>query len=312
MTTAIVLSGGGNLGAMQAGSVVALFEAGIEPDLLVGTSVGAMNSAFLATHPGLQGARALRDAWVALRRAEAVQLDPLLAFMGFFGLRDHLVSAKQLRQLLAKWIPIDRFEQSSLPFAVVATDALSGEAVLVTKGEVGPALAASSAIPGIFPPVSVGGRWLIDGSLSSNHPVLEAQDLGADEIYLITTVTAPRTVPPRGAVAVAMNSVSLLTTRVARLQLAEALRRAERLGGHVHVVPSAEPLAPGPFDYRRSAELAEQAYRRTLQWLSEELHHVGPARSNESVVVPIRDGVVYNGALSAGQSERRPIAVEPT
>ena len=139
---------------MHAGSVVALFEAGIDPDLLVGTSVGAMDSAFLATHPGLEGARTLREAWAALRRAEAVQLDPLLAFMGFFGLRDHLVSARQLRRLLAKWIPIDRFEQSSIPFGVVATDALSGEAVLVTKGEVAPAIAASSAIPGIFPPCS--------------------------------------------------------------------------------------------------------------------------------------------------------------
>lgn len=301
MTTAIVLSGGGNLGAMQAGSVVALFEAGIKPDLLVGTSVGAMNSAFLATHPGLEGAVALRDAWAALRRAEAIQLDPLLAFMGFFGLRDHLVSAKQLRRLLEKWIPIDRFEQSALPFGVVATDALSGDAVVVTSGEVGPALAASSAIPGIFPPVRIEGRWLIDGSLSSNHPVIEAQDLGADEIYLVTTVTAPRTAPPKGAVAVAMNSVSLLTTRVARLQVAEAHRRAEQMGGHIHVVPSAEPLAPGPFDYRRSAELAEQAYRRTKQWLNEELRPVGLARSNSSIVFPAAKRVLGRGALSGGQ-----------
>ena len=291
MTTAIVLSGGGNLGAMQAGSVVALFEAGITPDLLVGTSVGAMNSAFLATHPGLDGANALRDAWGVLRRVEAIQLDPLLAFMGFFGLRDHLVSAKQLRRLLDKWIPIDRFEESTLPFGVVATDALSGGAVVVTSGEVGPALVASSAIPGIFPPVRVEGRWLIDGSLSSNHPVLEAQELGADEIYLVTTVTAPRNAPPKGAVAVAMNSVSLLTTRVARLQVAEAQRRAEQMGGHIHVVPSAEPLAPGPFDYRRSAELAEQAYRRTKQWLSEELHPAGPNQSNHSIVASTASGV---------------------
>jgi NTE family protein len=301
MTTAIVLSGGGNLGAMQAGSVVALFEAGVKPDLLVGTSVGAMNAAFLATHPGLEGAMALRDAWEALRRAEAVQLDPLLAFMGFFGLRDHLVSAKQLRRLLAKWIPIDRFEQSILPFGVVATDALSGDAIVVKRGAVAPALAASSAIPGIFPPVRVEGRWLIDGSLSSNYPVLEAQDLGADEIYLVTTVTAPRTAPPNGAVAVAMNSVSLLTTRVARLQLADARGRAVQTGGRIHVVPSAEPLAPGPFDYRRSSELAEQAYRRTKQWLNEELRPVRRVQSNDSVVVPTANGVFDRGALQGGQ-----------
>src|ERR1700751_4025690 len=129
---------------MQAGSVVALYEAGIKPDLFLGTSVGAMNSAFLATHPGLEGANALRDAWAALRRAEAMQLDPFRVFMGFFGLRDHLISAKQLHQLLAKWIPIDRFEQSTLPFGVVATDALSGDAVVLTRGAVGPAIAANS------------------------------------------------------------------------------------------------------------------------------------------------------------------------
>jgi NTE family protein len=302
MTTAFVLSGGGNLGAMQAGGAVALFEAGIEPDLLVGTSVGALNSAFLATHPGLDGARALRDAWVALRRTEAVQLDPLLAFMGFFGLRDHLISAEQLHRLIAKWIPIDRLEDTKVPFGAVATDALSGEAVVLTKGDVGQALAASSAIPGIFPPVSFEGRWLIDGSLSSNHPVLEAQDLGADEIYLITTLTASRSAPPRGAVAVAMNSVSLLTTRMAQLQLAEARRRAERMGGHVHVVPSAEPPAPGPFDYRRSAELSEQAYRRTRRWLSDELSHVEAVVPTESIIFAIRDGVVERSACSVAPS----------
>jgi NTE family protein len=148
MTTAFVLSGGGNLGAMQAGSVVALYEAGIEPDLLVGTSVGAMNAAFLANRPGLEGARALQEAWVALRREEAVQLNPLLAFMGFSGLRNHLVSAAQLRRLFAKWIPINRFEEAAVPFAAVATDALSGEPVVLSKGEIGDALAASSAIPG--------------------------------------------------------------------------------------------------------------------------------------------------------------------
>jgi len=269
MTTAFVLSGGGNLGAMQAGSVLALYEAGIEPDLLVGTSVGAMNAAFLATRPGLEGARALQEAWLALRREEAVQLNPLRAFMGFFGLRNHLVSAAQLRRLFAKWIPITRFEEAAVPFAAVATDALSGEPVVLSKGEIGDALAASSAIPGIFPPVRVQGRWLIDGSLSSNQPVLEAQDLGADEIYLITTATAARISPPKGAVAIAMNSVSLLTTQAARLQLEEARRRAEQTGGHVLIVPSAEPSAPGRFDYRRSAELCERAYRRTQGWLSD-------------------------------------------
>jgi NTE family protein len=287
---------------MQAGSALALIEAGVEPDLLVGTSVGALNSAFLATHHGLDGARALKDAWASLRRAEAVQLDPFLAFMGFFGLRDHLISAKQLRRLITKWIPIERFEDSAVPFGVVATDALTGEAVVVTRGDVSNALVASSAIPGIFPPVSVEGRWLIDGSLSSNHPVIEAQDLGADEIYLITTLTAPRSAPPRGAVAVAMNSVSLLTTRMGQLQLVEAQHRAEQTGGHVYVVPSAEPPAPGPFDYRRSADLSEQAYRRTRRWLAEDHLPVKAVRPTESIVARTCGDVFDPGARSPDPS----------
>jgi NTE family protein len=300
MTTAFVLSGGGNLGAMQAGSVVALFEAGIEPDFFIGTSVGALNSAFLATHPGLEGARGLRDAWATLRREEAVQLNPVLALMGFFGLRDHLISAAGLRRLIAKWIPIDRFEDSRIPFGAVATDALSGEAVVLTKGTVGRALEASSAIPGIFPAVSFEGRWLLDGSLSSNHPVLEAQDLGADEVYLITTETAPRRAPAKGAIAVAMNAVSLLSTRVARLQLVEAHRRAESIGGHVHVVPSAEPPAPGPFDYRQSSELAHRAYQRTQRWLSDEFPNAEAARSSMSIPLSVRADAVGQRAGSGG------------
>ena len=206
--------------------------------------------------------------------------------------RDHLVSAKQLRRLIAKWIPIDRFEQSTLPLCVVTTDALSGEAVVITQGEVGPALAASSAIPGIFPPVCLDGRWLIDGSMSSNFPVLEAQELGAEEIYLVTTATAPRTAPPRGAIAVAMNSVSLLSARVAQLQLIEAQRRAEQGGGHVYVVPSGEPFAPGPFDYRRSTELAEEAYRRTRRWLAEERQSVGSDQPKGSIAVSMTNDAV--------------------
>ena len=286
MKTAFVLSGGGNLGALQAGSVVALMEAGIEPDLLVGASVGAMNSAFLATHPGLEGARSLRDAWAALRREEAVQLNPLVALMGFFGLRDHLISAAPPRRLISKWIPIDRFEDASLPCGAVATDALSGEAVVLSSGNVGDALAASSAIPGIFPPINFEGRWLIDGSLSSNRPVLEAQDLGAQEIYLITTATARRTAPPRGVVAVAMNSVSLLTARVALLELNEAYRRAREMGGHVHVVPSAEPTAPGPFDYRRSAALSDQAHLKTRLWLNDPARLTDAARLGAPALHP--------------------------
>jgi NTE family protein len=281
VTVAFALSGGGNLGPLQAGTLLALIEAGIEPDLLVGSSVGALNAAFVANRPGVSGAELLVESWGNLRRREAVQLNPIWALAGFLGVRDHLLPATQLRRLIRRWVENERIEQSAIPLAVTATDALSGECVVLRSGSVVDALTASAAIPGLFPAVRIDGRWLVDGSLSANRPVRQAQALGADVVYVITTATAPRSRPPRGAVAMAMNSVSLVTTRLAEAELAEAHRHAAATGGQVVIVPSAQPNAPGPFEYRRGAELAGAAYRHTRQWLSSELSGT-PAVGEES------------------------------
>ena len=107
MTVAFALSGGGNLGPMQAGAVVALLEAGITPDLLVGTSVGALNAAFLSSRPGLSGAQSLVDAWATLRRQEVASFSPIDLLAGFFGVRDHLLAASRLRALIRKWVEIE-------------------------------------------------------------------------------------------------------------------------------------------------------------------------------------------------------------
>jgi NTE family protein len=268
MTVAFALSGGGNLGPMQAGSIAALMEAGIAPDLLVGTSVGALNAAFLATRPGTAGARALMEAWSALKRPEAVRLNLLTALAGFLGFRNHLISDQQLRQLIRRWVEIDQIEQATVPIAITTTDALTGDCVVLTTGDIRDSLAASCAIPGLFPPVSINGRWLVDGSLSANQPVLQAQALGANVTFIISTAAAARQRPPRGAVALAMNSVSLVTSRVSRDQIAQATISAERTAGRVIVVPSSEPVAPTPFNFRRSASLAHASHERTARWLT--------------------------------------------
>jgi NTE family protein len=267
VTVAFALSGGGNLGPLQAGTLLALLESGVEPDVLVGSSVGALNAAFLACRPGVSGAQTLVHSWSTLRRKEAVQLNPLWALAGFLGFRDHLLSPTRLRRLVRRWIDTTRIEDAKITLAVTATDALTGECVVLRRGDLVEAVAASAAIPGLFPAVRVDGRWLVDGSLSANRPVRQAQALGADDVYVITTATAARLRPPRGAVAMAMNSVSLVTSRMGLAELADAVQHAEESGGRVRVVPSAQPHAPGPFEYRRGAELAEAAYRYTRDWL---------------------------------------------
>jgi NTE family protein len=267
VTVAFALSGGGNLGPLQAGTVLALLEAGIEPDLLVGTSVGSLNAAFLSTRPGIDGAQTLVSAWSTFRRSDGFRFSLLATIAGFLGFHDHLIRTERLRGLIRRWVEIERIEDAVIPFGATATDALTGDAVLLRSGEVVDALVASSAIPGIFPPVRINGRWLIDGSLSAGCPVLQAQAMGADEVYLITTTTAPRLTPPRGAVAIAMNSVSLVTARASREQLAAAQQVAASSGGSVFVVPSAEPPAPSPFDFTKGAALSSAAYDRTVLWL---------------------------------------------
>ena len=276
MTVAFALSGGGNLGAIQAGTMRALVGRGIEPDILVGSSIGAFNAAFYATHPGAAGCETLETAWGTLRRRDVFRFELSRVLTGFVGLRDHLVATKRLRALIELWLGIERIEDATLPMAAVATDALSGEPVVITSGDIVSALLASSAIPGIFPPVHREGRWLVDGSLAANCPVNEALDLGADNVYVLTTATTPRDRPPRGAVAMAMNSVSLVTAKMQRSQLEEARRKAAAKGGAVWVVPSPEPEAPSPFDFRRSKALARAAYGRANAWVDE---HIEPERA---------------------------------
>ena len=267
MTVAFALSGGGNLGALQAGGMRALVEAGIEPDLLTGSSIGALNAAYYAAHPGLDGCKALETAWSDLRRQEVFRFDVLRAVAGFVGLRDHLVTTKRLKVIIQEWLGIERIEEAKVPFAAVATDALNGDIVVMTEGDVASALLATAAIPGIFPPVNRQGRWLVDGSLSAGCPATEALDLGADEVFAFLTTTAPRRKPPRGAVAAAMNSVSLLTSKlqVTRLESAEAT--AAHRGGAVYFVPSPYPEAPSPFDFSQGATLAASGHARAAEWV---------------------------------------------
>jgi NTE family protein len=269
MTVAFALSGGGNLGAVQAGGLRALTEAGIEPDLLAGASIGALNAAFYATHPGLAGCVRLQSAWSDIRRKDVFRFELSRAIAGFLGLRDHLVTTKRLKVVIHEWLGIERIEEATVPFAAVATDALTGDIVVMSRGEVASALLASTAIPGIFPPVWREGRWLVDGSLSAGCPAAEALELGADVVYAFMTTTAPRRRPPRGAVAAAMNSVSLLTAKMHASRLDEAARNAEARGGAVHHVPSPFPEAPSPFDFAQGAALSSAGYRCAVEWLGD-------------------------------------------
>ena len=157
MRVAFVLSGGASLGASQAGMVQALYEHGIRPALLVGTSAGAINAAFIASRPPTPSTAAdLEQVWRALRRAHVFPANPLTAGLGMLGLRDYSVSAGSLRRLVLRHLELDRLEDAPVELHVVAADALKGEEVVLSSGPAIDAVLASAAIPGVFPAVQFG------------------------------------------------------------------------------------------------------------------------------------------------------------
>jgi NTE family protein len=186
-----VLGGGGARGAAQVGVIQALFEAGVEaPAAIVGTSVGALNGASIAAFPSLAGTMMLREVWLSRQAAAVFEAHPLGVIIS--GLRRDLRSVmpqRNVRNLINRaqaLTGISTFEQLRTPLAVVATDMNAGKPAVFRSGDLGRALLASTAIPGVFPSVRIDDREHIDGGVVANTPLDIAVDDGAREIVAIS------------------------------------------------------------------------------------------------------------------------------
>jgi NTE family protein len=181
--TAFVLSGGASLGAIQVGMLRALYERQIEPDFIVGASVGALNGAFIAARPqSVATADELAQIWIGLRRGKVFPLNPLTGLFGFAGLRRHMVPDGGLRALIKEHLTTERLEDLPIPLHVIATDVLTGSERRLSKGPLLDAILASAAIPGVLPSVDWQGRELMDGGVANNTPISHAIELGARRI----------------------------------------------------------------------------------------------------------------------------------
>lgn len=264
MTTAWVLRGGASFGAAQVGMAKALMQAGHHPDHLYGTSAGALNATWLAAEPTLEGLEELAHLWTVVRRRDVFPLSASVAIGGVAGWRDHLVSSRPLAKWLRSTVLIRRLEDGALPLTVVTTDLETGEEVLLDRGPAVPALLASSAMPAVFPPVLIEGRWLIDGSVVSDTPVGPAVRAGADRVFVLPSVPAGPMPRPRSPLNVLLRSAAI---SVARHDLSSVTEWSGRC--QLYVVPV--PLVPGvsPFSFGRSFELIEAAYQLTSEWLAQ-------------------------------------------
>lgn len=257
MSTAFVLSGGASLGAIQAGMLRALYERGIEPDLIVGTSAGAINGSFIASRPQVpETAAELAEVWRQVSRGDVFPLNPLKGLAGFLGRSAGLVGDGGLRRLLAAHLELDLLENAAVPLHLIATDLFSGEERRISRGDATAAILASAAIPGVFAPVDWEDTLLIDGGVANNAPISHALELGAERVYVLPTgTTCALPEPPRGALAVTLHAMSLLIMRRLIVEIELLADQAELI-----VLPPPCPLEVQPIDFDRADELIQRGY----------------------------------------------------
>jgi len=261
--TAFVFAGGGSLGAIQVGMLRALLAAGVRPDFVVGASVGAINASYFAGAPDAEGVARLGRIWSGLRRSDIFPLTLASAF-GLLRHPGNLVDPSGLRRLIEANLGYPRLEDAQIPLNIMATNQ-QGQAVRLSSGPAAEAILASTAIPGVFPPVHIDGEALMDGAVAANTPMLLAAELGASRIIILPTGYAcALKEPPTRAVGKALHAITLMIT----WQLMHELQRI-REDIEVHIVPTLCPLAVSPFDFSAATELIERGAQSAKKWIEE-------------------------------------------
>jgi NTE family protein len=244
--TAFVLGGGGMLGAAEVGMLRALFEHQIRPDLIVGTSVGAINGAFVAADPTPSAVDRLREVWEQLA-FEGIFAGSVLARVGtLLRTRTHLHPREPLRELLAAHLPVQTFAELRVPFQCVAANIERAAEHWFADGALIQAVLASCAVPGLLPPVELDGDHYLDGGLVHSIPVGRAVALGADTIYVLHVgrIERPLRPPTRPW------EVASVAFEIARRHRFAADLAALPPGVTLHVLPSGEQAPPAGSDLR--------------------------------------------------------------
>lgn len=262
--TAFVFAGGGSFGAIQVGMMQALAAHGVTADFVVGSSVGAMNGAYYAGAPTLDGVKQLATIWRGLTRHDVFPIS-LRSFAGFLWRRDFLISHSGVRKLVEDNLPYKNLEQAKLPVHIVTTNIVSGETVVLSEGSAADAIVASTAIPGAFAPVKYRDMFLADGAISSNTPITVAIQKGARRLIIMPTGFAcSGHPPPSGAVANVLHALTLLIARQMTMEL-EYLDSAIEY----YVVPPLCPLVGSPYDFTRTEDHITRAERSTEKWIAD-------------------------------------------
>ena len=266
--TAFVLGGGGHMGAYEVGMLQALLETGIEPDLIVGTSIGAINGAAIAAEPTLGMVERLRAAWSGAHDDKLFGGSLLAGALNMFRSRTHLHSNEPLRELIVQLTPVETFEELIVPFQCVAASIERASEHWFSTGPLLQAVLASAAVPGVLPPVEIDGEHFIDGGVVNSIPISRAVELGASEIYVLHVgrINAPLSAP-RGPL-----QVALVTFEIARRHRFNTDLASLPEGVTAHVLPTGETSTStlrqlNYRDFKAIARRIDNAYAATKHHL---------------------------------------------
>jgi len=274
MTTAFVLGGGGVLGAVEVGMLRALFERDIVPDLVLGTSIGALNGAMVARDPDASVIPKLTALWqgAAAGGADVYGDSPLRTVRRAVSTGTHLWSATPLKQALVDEFGDLTFEELPVRFQVCAASIERAAEHWFDSGPVVDAVVASAAVPGLLPPAKVGDEHYLDGGIVNSIPLGRAVQLGASRVFVLQVgrIDRPLTVPKRPW-EVAKVSFEIARRHRFNRELAELPASVE-----AHVLPARgtsgkDDSVLGSRDFSGVQERIDLTYEATAAYLDEHL-----------------------------------------
>ena len=270
--TAFVLGGGGLLGAVEVGMLRALFEHGVRPDLVLGTSVGALNGLVVASDPGPAAVERLLELWRSVGETNEVYADrPWRQVRRAVRTGTHLHSSRPLRERLEQEFGDRTFADLAVPFQCCAASIERSAEHWFAEGPVVPAVVASAAVPGLLPPARVGGEHYLDGGIVNSVPVGRAVALGAERVFVLQVGRLDRPlVPPRRPWEVARVSFEIARRHRFVREMSELPASVQ-----AHVLPAGGSARDdSPRAYRDASLVAariEAAYEQGLAYLAQHL-----------------------------------------
>ena len=233
----------------------ALIERDITPDFIVGVSIGAWNGAWLAHRPDLEWVKSLEEVWHQVSR-RSLDMVWWRAARNMMRRKASLYEGGGLSRFIAQHLQVSNFEDLAVPLHTVAIDLTMGTKAVFSRGPLGPAVLASSAIPGVFPPVMIDGRQHVDGGLVDPTGLDTAIELGARRVYVLDSGYAGRLPTPLGS----MNAIVDHTFQIAAQHRTRwTIKQMGRSVEIIHLRPSAGFLRHS-MDFGATRDYIEAGY----------------------------------------------------